>query len=532
MDDLDGFRSPLQAAGINMSRMEGAEGGVSKQTRLLLEALLVLMCMGAVIGNVLVIVTVAATRTLHAVTSVLILNLAVSDLLVGIGVMPFVAMSIINTGWVHCPVLCLYVGYSSTVYCTASVLTLTAIALDRYYSIMDCLRYSSRCTLWRTFAVVLWIWLQALVICSPPLLGWSSVTYVVPMYNCAITWASTASYTAFMAALTYLIPAVVILFCYVNIIRVARSHARRIHSLQDSVQRSKSPCAPGDSSHQHCKNFHRPWSVTCHINDELVSQTSKQGENISHIFQEAPKQQRNEVRGLFSILAQKSSQPPEANNQQPHHGAVRLVLIISAFLLCWTPYICVALVQATETVITGQSTLVPDSAITFSYWLMLLNSNVNPLLYALLSQRFQIALQGLGHRIRAHLCSVLGREWEVRAEGDDIRNTDPCTLTTPHPSSHTSSESLNCDNSKHSSSSIFTVSTDFKSHSEMYVCNVCHHENTPSVCQDAACDKTHNLQVPSHPQEGSRLPFSALTKERQATFFFGQITVTVEHDVC
>ncbi|XP_027863136.1 5-hydroxytryptamine receptor 1D [Xiphophorus couchianus] len=531
MDVQDGFRSPLQAAGINASQTGGTKGGLSKQTQLLLEALLVLMCLGAVIGNVLVIIIVAATKTLHAVTSILILNLAVSDLLVGIGVMPFVAMSIMNTGWVRCPVLCLYVGYSSTVYCTASVLTLTAIALDRYYSIIDCLRYSSRCTLWRTSAVVLWIWLLALVICSPPLLGWSSVSYVVPMYNCAITWASTVSYTAFMAVLIYLMPAVVILFCYVNIIRVARSHARRIHSLQDSVQRSRSPSCPGDSSHQNCGSLHRPWSVTCHKNNEFESQTSKQGENISHIVQEAPKQQGSKVRGLFSILAQKNSQPPEPNHHQPHHGGLRLVLIIFAFLFCWTPYICVALVQATETAITGQSTLVPDSAITFSYWLMLLNSDVNPLLYALLSQRFQIALQGLWHRIRAHLCSLFSTEWEVRGDGDDVRITDPGTLTTAHPSTHASTESLNCDNSK-LSASVFTVSTDFKSHSEGYLCNVCHHENTPSVFQDAASEKTHNLQVPSRPQEGSRLPFSALTKERQATFFYGQITVSVEHDVC
>ncbi|KAM4599241.1 5-hydroxytryptamine receptor 1D [Fundulus diaphanus] len=503
MEDLDGLRPPLQAAGMNVSR---TEGGGSKQTRLLLEALLVLMCLGAVIGNVLVIVVVAATRTLHAVTSVLILNLAISDLLVGIGVMPFVAMSIINTGWVRCPVLCLYVGYSSTVYCTVSVLTLTAIALDRYYSIMDCLRYNSRCTLLRSCAVVLWIWFQALVVCSSPLLGWSSVTYVVPMYTCAVTWASTLSYTAFMAALTYLIPAAVILFCYGTIFRVARSHARRIHSLEDSVQRSRSPCAPGDSS-------------------------SKKGLNVSEGFQETPTQQRHpSVRRVFSILAQNRPRPPEPNNNQhQHHGAVRLLLIISAFFLCWTPYICVALVQATETAITGQSTLVPDSVITFSYWLMLLNSDVNPLLYALLSQRFQGALQGLGHKMGAHLWSVLGREWEVRAE--DTRNSEPCTLTTTHPSSHSSTESLNCDASKYSSS-IFTVCTDFKSHPEVHLCDVCRHENSPSVCRDAACDKTHNLQVPPRPQEGSRLPFSALTKERQATFFFGQITVTVEHDVC
>lgn len=55
-------------------------------------------------GNALVIVIVAATKTLHTVTSILIINLAISDLLVGIGVMPFVAVSIMNNGWVSCNV--------------------------------------------------------------------------------------------------------------------------------------------------------------------------------------------------------------------------------------------------------------------------------------------------------------------------------------------------------------------------------------------------------------------------------------------
>ncbi|XP_049895750.1 G protein-coupled receptor 161, partial [Epinephelus moara] len=217
--------------------------------------------------NILVIVIVAATKTFHSVTSVLIMNLAISDLLVGVGVMPFVALSVMNRGWVNCTDLCLYVGYTSSVYCTASVLTLAAIALDRYHSIMDCLHYSARCTLWRTCAVVLWIWLQALVTSCPPLLGWSSVIYVDPMYSCAVNWASSPSYTAFVAALSYLIPAAVILFCYVTIVNVARSHARRIHTLEDSVQRSKNPSsdfAPGDSSLQHCGNLHSPSRLIYH----------------------------------------------------------------------------------------------------------------------------------------------------------------------------------------------------------------------------------------------------------------------------
>lgn len=31
--------------------------------------------------------------------------------------------------------------------------------------------------------MVLWIWLQALVTSCPPLLGWSTVSYMAPMYR-------------------------------------------------------------------------------------------------------------------------------------------------------------------------------------------------------------------------------------------------------------------------------------------------------------------------------------------------------------
>lgn len=437
--------------------------------------------------------------------------------------------------------LCLYVGYTSSVYCTASVLTLAAIALDRYHSIVDCLRYGSRCTLWRTCAVVLWIWLQALVTSCPPLLGWSSITYVVPVYSCAVNWASSPSYAAFVAALSYLIPAVVILFCYVNIVKVAHSHARRIHTLEDSVQRSRntnSAFAPNDSSQQRCGSLKGPSKLIYHISGQFVSEVSREeGSCVIPAPPDSATEQINSAsRGLFS-LAQSASQPPLQNSQQHHNynGVVRLFLAISAFIICWTPYIGVALVQATETAISGQSSLVPPSAVTFSHWLVLLNSDINPLLYALLSKRYQSALQGLGQKIRARLGSVVGRGVGVRAEGEDGKSSDHCTLTTTHPRPPSSSETSSCDDAKYSSS-IVSVRTNFKHNSEEHLSDACHHKNTSLTCstwQDAGDDmRVDYLHVPCWPQGGNRLPFSALTKERQATFFFGQITVRVEHDVC
>ncbi|XP_072292363.1 5-hydroxytryptamine receptor 1D [Eucyclogobius newberryi] len=513
---------------VNTNRSRDAEGPLSPRTHLILEILMVLMCVGAVTGNILVIVIVAATKTFHSVTSVLIMNLAVSDLLVGAGVMPFIALSLMNSSWEQGTDLCLYVGYTSSVYCTASVLTLAAIALDRYYSIVDCLHYTSRCTLWRTSVVVLWIWLQALTTSCPPLLGWGSVNYVTPMYNCAINWAISPSYTAFMAVLSYLIPAVVILFCYVNIVKVARSHARRIHTLEDSVQRSRNAStvfASGDPCHSRCGSLHAPSKLIYHVSGQFVSELSgEQGtlhaSNAAH--------SKSTSRRLFSFLTQTMSPPSLLLYQQNQHGLVRLFLVICAFFLCWTPYVGVSLVQATETAISGQSSVVPPFAVTFSYWLVLLNSDINPLLYALLSKRFQGAFQALRQKIRTRLGGLMGRGGEFRAEGG--RNSEPSTLQTTNP---IMPPSTTYNNSKYCSS-VFTVSTHLKQTSEEQLYKMCHPNHGPPSCsvwEQNPGGSRDCLQVPPRPLEGSRLPFSALTKERQATFFYGQITVRVEHDV-
>ncbi|KAJ3610103.1 hypothetical protein NHX12_022197 [Muraenolepis orangiensis] len=449
----------LEAPSGNATTMEEALVEPSRAT-LVLEVVIVLMSLGAVAGNILVIVIVAATKTFHSVASVLIINLAVSDLLVGVGVMPFVAVSIINSSWVNSSFLCLYVGYTSSVYCTASVLTLAAIALDRYYSIMDCLRYSARCTVCRTCAVVLWIWLQALATSGPPLLGWSAVVYVGPMFSCAVDWTHSPSYTALVAALSFLLPASVILFCYVNIVRVARRHARRIHTLEAHLRRrgSRGPASEASSSSSSSSpstgaRRHAPSRLVYHLSASFVSEvrggdaagSSPPGSSSPPTPQTSPPQQ----------------QPPLPQHQQHHnHGVIRLFLVIAVFFLCWTPYMGVALVQATEAALRGKSGLVPPTAVTFSYWLVLLNSDINPLLYALLSKRFQGALRNLRQKIRARLGAAV---WK----GGENRSCEPCSTTTVTniraPGSASESWPSRDGASRHCSS-VFTVNADFKHH--------------------------------------------------------------------
>ncbi|XP_077469727.1 alpha-1A adrenergic receptor [Stigmatopora argus] len=465
-----------RAAAVNSSRKSDSYTCVPVRMQSLILVLIVLMFLGSVTGNLLVIILVAATKTLHHVTSVLIINLAISDLLVGLGVMPFVALSLVQPGWARCFNLCLFAAYTSSVYCTVSVLTLAAIALDRYHSIVDCLRYGSRCTPWRKSLVVLWIWLQAVAISSPPLLGWSSVTYAAPAYSCAADWAGSPGYTATASVLSYFAPAVVILFCYAKIVKVARDHARRVRSLEDSFGGGGNPNVPS--------------TLVCHLTGSFASVVAPAQSDVFPLWTSPPCQQQRQ-------------------------GVARLFLVISAFFLCWTPYVGIALIRASEGSISLKTTRVPPCALTISYFLLLLNSDFNPLFYALLSKRFQVALGALSQKLRAGVRSMTN--WGGEA--------DPRRPTSASPGS-TSGTDNSC-------SPIFSINMDFRHHSSENICKVSVHEVAGPSCsssQDPCGDKKMEfLQVPCRTQEGGKLPGSASTMEPKATFVFGQIRVEVEH---
>lgn len=126
-----------------------------------------------IVGNVLVILSVFTYRPLRIVQNFFIVSLAVADLTVAVFVLPFnVAYSIIGKWifgihlcemWLTCDILC----------CTASILNLCAIALDRYWAITDPIDYAQKRTLKRVLVMIGLVWGISVIICLPPLFGWN-----------------------------------------------------------------------------------------------------------------------------------------------------------------------------------------------------------------------------------------------------------------------------------------------------------------------------------------------------------------------
>ncbi|KAK0083758.1 hypothetical protein PV325_008264 [Microctonus aethiopoides] len=81
--------------------------------------------------NLFVIAAILLERNLQSVANYLILSLAVADLLVALLVMPLGAVYEVSHKWTLGPELCDMWTSTDVLCCTASILHLVAIALDR-----------------------------------------------------------------------------------------------------------------------------------------------------------------------------------------------------------------------------------------------------------------------------------------------------------------------------------------------------------------------------------------------------------------
>ncbi|XP_028305871.1 neuropeptide FF receptor 2-like [Gouania willdenowi] len=123
------------------------------------------------IGNLmsLRVLTSRRSRRLAGVSATrsLLVNLAVCDLAVVCVCMPITLGSQIYTAWVYGDLLCRAVPFTQAISVSASVLTLTVISVNRYYSVRSPLRARSMFTRRRILATVAVVWTLSSIMCAP-----------------------------------------------------------------------------------------------------------------------------------------------------------------------------------------------------------------------------------------------------------------------------------------------------------------------------------------------------------------------------
>ncbi|TNN31229.1 Alpha-1D adrenergic receptor [Liparis tanakae] len=267
--------------------------------------LCVFICV-AIVGNVLVILSVLRDRHLHTVTNLFIVNLALADLLLSGAVLPFSASLEVLGCWRFGRVFCDVWAAVDVLCCTASILSLCVISIDRYIGVKHCLEYPSIVTERRAARVLGLVWLLSAGVSVGPLLGWKEPPPVDERV-CSIT--EEPGYALFSSLLSFYLPLSVILVMYFRVYVVAR---RTTRSLEAGVKRER------NESTEVVLRIHRRSARDAPGGSGTARRTGRRtGWRVP-------------PRGALSVRLLKFSREKKA--------AKTLAIVVGMFVLCWLPF--------------------------------------------------------------------------------------------------------------------------------------------------------------------------------------------------
>lgn len=129
----------------------------------------------AIFGNMTLIVTICRTVSLRTRTNMFILNQACADVGVALLCMPFSIVTCFTRDWVLGDGLCQVNGFMYILFEASSLFTLTAISIEKYFSIVKPLAVVITTRL--TWIMISMTWFTALVLATIPLTGFITFVY-------------------------------------------------------------------------------------------------------------------------------------------------------------------------------------------------------------------------------------------------------------------------------------------------------------------------------------------------------------------
>ncbi|KPP64864.1 G-protein coupled receptor 161-like [Scleropages formosus] len=345
----------------------GRGGGAAVLECVSIVAITLLACL----GNLLIVVTLYRKPYLLTPSNKFVFSLTLSNLLLSALVLPFVAVSSARHDWIFGVVWCNFSALLYLLVGSASMLTLGAIAIDRYYAVLYPMMYPMKITGNRAVLAITYVWLHSLAGCLPPLFGWSAFEFDRSKRTCTAAWHREVGYTAFWVAWCGLLPFAAMLVCYGVIFRVARVKARKVHC-GTVVAAQEEGSAPKDG-----RKISNASTSSC---------GSRRG----------PVYSGNQCKALVTIL-----------------------VVIGTFVATWGPYLVVISTEA----LWGKGSISPGTEILVT-WLSFASAICHPLIYGLWNKTVRKELLGMCFGDRYYRESFVTRHRNSRLFSISNRITD------------------------------------------------------------------------------------------------------------
>ncbi|NP_001122071.1 melanopsin isoform 2 [Mus musculus] len=208
-----------------------------------LGTVILLVGLTGMLGNLTVIYTFCRNRGLRTPANMFIINLAVSDFLMSVTQAPVFFASSLYKKWLFGETGCEFYAFCGAVFGITSMITLTAIAMDRYLVITRPLATIGRGSKRRTALVLLGVWLYALAWSLPPFFGWSAYVPEGLLTSCSWDYMTftpqVRAYTMLLFCFVFFLPLLIIIFCYIFIFRAIRETGRACEGCGESPLRQR-----------------------------------------------------------------------------------------------------------------------------------------------------------------------------------------------------------------------------------------------------------------------------------------------------
>uniref|UniRef100_A0A4W4H0F5 5-hydroxytryptamine receptor 7 n=1 Tax=Electrophorus electricus TaxID=8005 RepID=A0A4W4H0F5_ELEEL len=318
--------------------------------KVLIGGVLTMLTLITICGNLLVVISVCFVKKLRQPSNYLIVSLALADLSVALAVMPFVSITdLIGGRWIFGQFFCNVFIAMDVMCCTASIMTLCVISIDRYLGITRPLTYPVRQNGWCMAKMVLSVWLLSASITLPPLFGWAQ--NVNDGKVCLIS--QDFGYTIYSTAVAFYIPMTVMLIMYHRIYRAAKLSAAK-HTITA---------------------FPRP-GTTEHLHREVEECT------------QLPRLLR-----VGGVAGSGSDRKGISVFKREQKAAATLGVVVGAFSVCWLPFFLLS--TARPFVCGTECSCVPLWVERTLLWFGYANSLINPFIYAFFNRDLRTTYRNL-----------------------------------------------------------------------------------------------------------------------------------------
>lgn len=390
---LANYSSLEYSPGLNPLEQSLAEQDPASKWRAIVLTIIIIF---TAIGNILVCVSVCSVRRLRHPSNYLLVSLAISDLCVALLVMPFAMYYDVVGSWYLGQTVCdLWVSFD-VASCTASILNLCMISVDRYLAITRPLTYGVRRTSKRICCYVFGVWFMSCLISVPPVIVLGNEHGTDEEPKCQVC--QNIAYQLYATLGAFYIPLLIMIVMYYKIYAAAKR-------VVDADQRAQ--INPQVLLNNKNDGWHDRDHDTLQNNGDgsVVKSGSSAGNSQCGV-----QNWQNNMRRSTMMRERKAS--------------ITLGIIMSAFTVCWLPFFILALLEP----LAGY--VMPKEVQSFTLWLGYANSMLNPIIYVTFHQDFRRAFKEL---LRCH-CSTLNS----RLRDDYYLRT--YTLEVPNPPHNISNE--------------------------------------------------------------------------------------------